>query len=84
MIRKLINAGGDEVAIAAHAFRSATTLAAAAGRWSSTASPAPGEAIRVSATRRSMPDFAYVGLDTAGRERRGSVRAETPTWPGRS
>ncbi len=25
-----------------------------------------------------MPDFAYVGLDTAGRERRGSVRAETP------
>lgn len=24
-----------------------------------------------------MPDFAYVGLDTAGRERRGSVRAET-------
>jgi general secretion pathway protein F len=25
-----------------------------------------------------MPDFAYVGLDTAGRERHGSVRAETP------
>ncbi|HEV2866625.1 MAG TPA: type II secretion system F family protein, partial [Allosphingosinicella sp.] len=25
-----------------------------------------------------MPEFAYVGLDTAGRERRGSVRAETP------
>jgi general secretion pathway protein F len=25
-----------------------------------------------------MPDYAYVGLDTAGRERRGSVRAETP------
>jgi len=24
-----------------------------------------------------MPDFAYVGLDTAGRERRGSVRAES-------
>jgi len=24
-----------------------------------------------------MPDFAYVGLDTAGRERRGSVRAAT-------
>jgi len=24
-----------------------------------------------------MPDYAYVGLDTAGRERRGSVRAET-------
>ena len=24
-----------------------------------------------------MPDFAWVGLDTAGRERRGSVRAET-------
>ncbi|MGQ0589732.1 MAG: type II secretion system inner membrane protein GspF [Sphingosinicella sp.] len=24
-----------------------------------------------------MPDFAYVGLDTAGRERRGSVRADT-------
>ena len=24
-----------------------------------------------------MPDFAYVGLDTAGRERRGAVRAET-------
>jgi general secretion pathway protein F len=24
-----------------------------------------------------MPDFAYIGLDTAGRERRGSVRAET-------
>ncbi|MGE3396809.1 MAG: type II secretion system inner membrane protein GspF [Sphingomonas sp.] len=24
-----------------------------------------------------MPDFAYVGLDTAGRERRGNVRAET-------
>ena len=24
-----------------------------------------------------MPDFAYVGLDPAGRERRGSVRAET-------
>ena len=25
-----------------------------------------------------MPDYAYVGLDTAGRERRGSVRAEMP------
>jgi general secretion pathway protein F len=25
-----------------------------------------------------MPDYAYVGLDTAGRERRGSVRADTP------
>ena len=24
-----------------------------------------------------MPDYAYVGLDTAGRERRGSVRADT-------
>lgn len=24
-----------------------------------------------------MPDFAYVGLDTAGREKRGSVRAES-------
>jgi general secretion pathway protein F len=24
-----------------------------------------------------MPDFAYIGIDTAGRERRGSVRAET-------
>jgi general secretion pathway protein F len=24
-----------------------------------------------------MPNFAYIGLDTAGRERRGSVRAET-------
>lgn len=24
-----------------------------------------------------MPDFAYVGLDTAGRERRGQLRAET-------
>jgi general secretion pathway protein F len=24
-----------------------------------------------------MPEFAYVGLDTAGREKRGSVRAET-------
>jgi general secretion pathway protein F len=24
-----------------------------------------------------MPDFAYVGLDTAGRERRGSVRADS-------
>jgi general secretion pathway protein F len=24
-----------------------------------------------------MPEFAYLGLDTAGRERRGSVRAET-------
>ena len=24
-----------------------------------------------------MPEFAYVGLDTAGRERRGSERAET-------
>ena len=28
-----------------------------------------------------MPDFAYVGLDTAGRERRGSVRAD---YQGRS
>jgi general secretion pathway protein F len=25
----------------------------------------------------SMPDFAYVGLDTSGRERRGSVRADS-------
>ena len=25
-----------------------------------------------------MPDYAYVGVDPAGRERRGSVRAETP------
>src|SRR6188508_2458657 len=48
------------------------------GRWSSTASPAPAKRSGFRATRRSMPDFAYVGLDTAGRERRGSVRAETP------
>src|SRR5687768_13903464 len=27
--------------------------------------------------RVSMPEYAYVGLDTAGRERRGSVRADT-------
>lgn len=25
-----------------------------------------------------MPDYAWVGLDTAGRERRGSLRADTP------
>jgi len=25
-----------------------------------------------------MPDYAYVGLDTAGREKRGSVHADTP------
>src|SRR4029453_1586582 len=48
------------------------------GRWSSTESPARARRSGCRATRRSMPDFAYVGLDTAGRERRGSVRAETP------
>jgi general secretion pathway protein F len=25
-----------------------------------------------------MPDYAYLGVDPAGRERRGQVRAETP------
>ena len=48
MIRKLINAGGDEVAIAAHAFRSATTLAAAARALVLDGITSPGEAIRVS------------------------------------
>src|SRR5262245_39354553 len=46
--------------------------------WSSTASPVPRRRSGCRGTRRPMPDYAYVGLDTAGRERRGSVRAETP------
>src|SRR5581483_10547946 len=41
------------------------------------ARPAPRRRCACRGARRTMPDFAYVGLDTAGRERRGSVRAET-------
>src|SRR3954453_5779086 len=47
------------------------------GRWCARARPAPRKRCGSRAASRPMPDFAYVGLDTAGRERRGSVRAET-------
>ena len=47
-IRRLINAGGDEAAIAAHAFRSAPTLAAAARGLVLDGVTSPEEAIRVS------------------------------------
>src|SRR5687768_13855608 len=46
-------------------------------RWCSTGRPARRTRSGSHGTRRSMPDYAYVGLDTAGRERRGSVRADT-------
>src|ERR1043166_4500367 len=47
------------------------------GPWSRPGRPAPRRRSASRGARRTMPDFAYVGLDTAGRERRGSVRAET-------
>src|SRR3954462_11464833 len=45
--------------------------------WCGKASPVRRKRCACRGARRKMPDFAYVGLDTAGRERRGSVRAET-------
>ena len=47
-IRKLINAGGDEAAIAGHAFRDATTLAAAARTLVLEGVTSAEEAVRVS------------------------------------
>ncbi|HEV2866624.1 MAG TPA: ATPase, T2SS/T4P/T4SS family [Allosphingosinicella sp.] len=47
-IRRLINAGGDESAIAAHAFASAPSLAAAARELVLDGTTSPAEAIRVS------------------------------------
>jgi general secretion pathway protein E len=47
-IRRLINAGGDEAAIAAHAFRSAPTLTAAARQLVIDGVTSPEEALRVS------------------------------------
>ncbi|MGZ8347292.1 MAG: ATPase, T2SS/T4P/T4SS family, partial [Allosphingosinicella sp.] len=47
-IRRLINAGGDEVAIAAHAFRSSPTLADAARTLVLEGVTSPEEAVRVS------------------------------------
>src|SRR5947208_2369453 len=47
------------------------------GPWSKPARPARRRRSVFPGARPTMPDFAYVGLDTAGRERRGSVRAET-------
>ena len=54
MIRRLINAGGDEVEIAAHAFRTAPTLSAAARALVLDGVTSPGEAVRVS--RREAVD----------------------------
>ena len=47
-IRRLINAGGDEVAIAAHAFRAAPTLSVAARQLVLDGVTSPEEALRVS------------------------------------
>ena len=47
-IRRLINAGGDEAAISAHAFRASPTLAAAASALVADGTTSPEEAIRVS------------------------------------
>ncbi len=47
-LRRLINAGGDEAAITAHAFRSADTLAAAARSLVLGGVTSPEEAVRVS------------------------------------
>ena len=77
-IRRLINAGADEVGDRRPRLpQQRHPRPRRRGRWCSTASPAPRRRCGCRAARRPMPDFAYVGLDTAGRERRGSVRAET-------
>ena len=47
-IRRLINSGGDEVAISAHAFRSGDTLSAAARKLVAEGVTSPEEAVRVS------------------------------------
>ena len=47
-IRRLINAGGDEAAIAAHAFRTSDTLTQAARRLVLDGTTSPEEAVRVS------------------------------------
>ena len=47
-IRRLINAGGDEVAITAHAFRDSPTLAGAARQLVLDGVTSPEEAVRVS------------------------------------
>ena len=47
-IRRLINAGGDETAIAAHAFRNTDTLTQAARRLVREGVTSPEEAVRVS------------------------------------
>ena len=47
-VRRLINAGGDETAIAAHALRGGSTLASAARALVLDGTTSPEEAIRVS------------------------------------
>jgi general secretion pathway protein E len=56
-IRRLINAGGDEAAIAAHAFRNAASLAVSARALVAQGLTTAEEAIRVS-RRESEPDIA--------------------------
>src|SRR5690349_15781797 len=46
-------------------------------RWYSKGSPALKKRSECRAGTAAMPEFAYIGLDSAGRERRGSLRAET-------
>ncbi|MEA3065618.1 MAG: ral secretion pathway protein [Sphingomonadales bacterium] len=53
-VRRLINAGGDESAISAHAFRSASNLAAAARELVRDGITSVGEAVRIS--RRETED----------------------------
>ncbi|HEY0132300.1 MAG TPA: type II secretion system protein GspE, partial [Allosphingosinicella sp.] len=53
-VRRLINAGGDEVEISAHAFRNSPNLAAAARQLVREGVTSVGEAVRVS--RRESED----------------------------
>src|SRR5829696_1576071 len=46
--------------------------------WSVPASPASARRCASRGAKAKMSEFAYLVLDRAGRERRGSLRAETP------
>ena len=77
-VRRLINARrrgdgdlGARVPVERHADRGGAAAGPRGRR------PVPRRRCGSRAARRKMPEFAYLGLDTAGRERRGQVRAET-------
>jgi general secretion pathway protein E len=77
-VRKMINEGAEEAAIARHAFRHAPNLSAAARELVLKGETTPEEAIRVSRRDEVSIQVCLSCRRSAGRERRGSVQAISP------